>query len=137
MGRDDEARQRCLRRFAEEHASNLTSGRGPRVDARTPITVPDGIGAAFDGWFAGDDGKGPDNASLAAIGLHAGRVPAFRALLAEAGGDLPRFYARARAAEPNAERNGRLEGLAPTPAASPAATRVAVTGTAAARAAPQ
>lgn len=70
--------------------------------------------AAFDRWFAGYEGRGVNNASLAAIGLYDTKVPAFRALLTEVGGDLPRFYERARvlAAQPRDERNRILAALA-------------------------
>lgn len=69
--------------------------------------------AAFDRWFAGYEGKGVNNASLVAVGLYDGKLPAFRALLAEVGGDLPAFYARARvlAAKPRAERDQILADL--------------------------
>jgi predicted aminopeptidase len=75
--------------------------------------------AGFDRWFAGDGGKGPNNASLAAIALYTARVPAFRALIAEEHGDMPRFYDRVRAlaALPVRERDAaldRLAGVAPT-----------------------
>lgn len=49
--------------------------------------------SAYDGWFA----IGPNNASLAAVGLYSQKVPEFQALLAAEGGDLPRFYARVKA----------------------------------------
>lgn len=52
--------------------------------------------AGYDRWFAGYDGKGPNNASLASVALYTAEVPAFRTLLEEAGGDLPRFYARVK-----------------------------------------
>lgn len=70
--------------------------------------------AAYDRWFAGPDGRGPNNASLAAVGLYDDRAPAFRALLRGAGGDLRTFYAKAReiAALPRAERDALLDGLA-------------------------
>lgn len=70
--------------------------------------------AAFDRWFAGFEGRGVNNASLAAIGLYDTKVPSFRALLAEVGGDLPRFYehARALATLPREERNRALAALA-------------------------
>ena len=41
--------------------------------------------------------KGPNNASLAAVGLYSRKVPEFQALLAAEGDDLPRFYARVKA----------------------------------------
>jgi predicted aminopeptidase len=47
--------------------------------------------AAYDRWFAGYEGRGPNNASLAAIGLYDDQLPAFRVLLADVGGDLPAF----------------------------------------------
>jgi predicted aminopeptidase len=62
--------------------------------------------AGYDRWFA----QRPNNASLAAISLYTDRVDSFRALLADTGGDLPRFYARVRelAALPKAERDAAL-----------------------------
>ena len=53
--------------------------------------------AGYDRWFAGGSNKGPNNASIASVALYTGQVPAFRALLAEDDGDLPRFYARIKA----------------------------------------
>jgi predicted aminopeptidase len=61
----------------------------------------------YDKWF----GDWPlNNAKLLAVTLYADRVPAFAALLAQSGGDLPRFYARVRslAQLPQAERDPRL-----------------------------
>jgi predicted aminopeptidase len=62
--------------------------------------------SAYDYWF----GQGPNNASLAAVGLYTQKVPEFQALLAAEGGDLPRFYARVKelAALPKAERETAL-----------------------------
>lgn len=45
----------------------------------------------FDQWFKHG---GLNNAKLAAVALYADRVPAFKALLAQAAGDWPRFYER-------------------------------------------
>jgi predicted aminopeptidase len=69
--------------------------------------------AAYDRWFAGHDGQGPNNASIAAVALYDDKVPAFRALLAQEGGDLPAFYGRVRAlaAKPKAERDAALAVL--------------------------
>ena len=77
--------------------------------------------AGYDRWFAGDGGAGPNNASLASLGLYTDGLPAFRALLAKEKGDLPRFYARVRelAALPKAERRAALAPLA-SPEARPA-----------------
>ncbi len=81
--------------------------------------------AGYDRWFAGADGAGPNNASIGSVALYTGRVPAFKALLDEAGGDLPRFYARVKAlaAVPRAERDavlaaasGRHPGMPPVAA---------------------
>ena len=44
--------------------------------------------SGYDRWF----GQEINNAVLASIGLYHQRVPAFEALLAAEGGDLPRFY---------------------------------------------
>jgi predicted aminopeptidase len=66
--------------------------------------------SAYDYWFA----QGPNNASLAAVGLYTQKVPQFRALLAVEGGVLPRFYARVKtlAALPKAEREPALAAAA-------------------------
>lgn len=75
-----------------------------------------GGSAAYDSWFA----QGPNNASIAAVGLYTQKVPQFQALLAAEGGDLPRFYARVKvlAALPKAERDTALAGVALPPASS-------------------
>lgn len=71
--------------------------------------------AGYDRWFA----QRPSNAAIAAVGLYTDRVPAFRELLRECGGDLPLFYARVRklAAEGMTERDRQLDVLAATAAA--------------------
>jgi predicted aminopeptidase len=85
--------------------------------------------AGFDHWFAGYDGHGPNNASIVSIALYDDKVPAFRALLAQCGGDLPVFYARVRelAAMPKGERDrdlARLIDPGSTRAGAGLATRV-------------
>ena len=52
----------------------------------------------------------PNNAVLASFATYTQKVPAFERLLADAGGDLERFYARVRelASLPRAEREARL-----------------------------
>jgi predicted aminopeptidase len=82
------------------------------------------------GGFAGFDrfmAQGPNNALLASIAIYSKRVPAFQALLAEHGGDLPRFYAAVRelARLGKAERTARLEAMAPVVADAAAATGAA------------
>jgi predicted aminopeptidase len=67
--------------------------------------------AGYDRWFAQPLG----NAHLASVAIYTQRVPAFEALFVQNGSDLPRFYAAVRelAALPPAERNRRLDALAP------------------------
>jgi predicted aminopeptidase len=74
---------------------------------------------AYDNWFA----QGPNNASLAAVGLYTRKVPEFAALLAAEGGDLPRFYARVKAlaGTPKIERDAMLAKFVPTVAAGQSA----------------
>jgi predicted aminopeptidase len=68
---------------------------------------------AYDYWFA----QGPNNASLAAVGLYTQKVPLFQALLAAEGGDLARLYARVKALAglPKAERDTALAAAASSP----------------------
>jgi predicted aminopeptidase len=65
---------------------------------------------AYDYWFA----QGPNNASLAAVGLYSQKVPQFQALLAAEGGDLARLYGRVKALAglPKAERDTALAAAA-------------------------
>jgi predicted aminopeptidase len=72
--------------------------------------------AALERWFA----AGANNAGIAAAGLYDDRVPAFAALLAAEGGDLPGFYGRVKAlaALPRPERDGAL-AAAPARVAGP------------------
>jgi predicted aminopeptidase len=65
--------------------------------------------AGYDRWFAGK----LNNAHLASIAVYTGLVPAFQALLAEASGELKRFYARVKeiAAMPEDKRRVVLERL--------------------------
>ena len=72
---------------------------------------------AFDRWFAG----GANNAGIVSAGLYTDRVPEFAALLAEEGGNLPRFYERVKAlaAMPKAERDLALATAGHRPGATP------------------
>ncbi|MEP6997156.1 MAG: aminopeptidase, partial [Betaproteobacteria bacterium] len=76
---------------------------------------------AYDNWF----GQGPNNASLAAVGLYTRKVPEFAALLAAEGGDLPRLYARVKvlASLAKPERDAALAKFAPTVAVGQSARR--------------
>jgi len=69
--------------------------------------------SGYDRWFAQPLG----NAHLASVAIYTQRVPAFEALFVQNGRDLQRFYAAVRdlAALPVAERNRRLDALAPLP----------------------
>ncbi len=74
--------------------------------------------AGYDRFFA----QGPTNPQLAAVGAYNDLLPAFREMLAQAGGDLPAFYAAVRtlSALPRAERDARLRALGGRPAAGDA-----------------
>jgi predicted aminopeptidase len=56
-----------------------------------------------------------NNAHLASVAAYEALVPAFRALLAREGGDLPRFYAavKALAALDKPQRDRELAALTP------------------------
>lgn len=71
-----------------------------------------GGSTAYDYWFA----QGPNNASLASVGLYTQEVPQFQALLAAEDGDLGRFYARVKvlAALPKTERDTALAAAGST-----------------------
>jgi predicted aminopeptidase len=73
--------------------------------------------AGYDRFFA----AGVNNANLASVAAYTALVPAFQALLAQEGGDLPRFYAATKrlAQLPRGERLAALERLAPALAVSP------------------
>ena len=75
--------------------------------------------AGFDRWFSGYDNRGPNNASIASIALYTERVPAFRALIAAAHGDLPAFYAKVRAlaALDRGARDAALDAVSGMPVA--------------------
>jgi predicted aminopeptidase len=65
--------------------------------------------AGYDRWFAGTI----NNATMASVGLYLDGLPAFRALLADNGEDLQRFYGAVRtlAALPQDRRGARLASL--------------------------
>jgi len=82
--------------------------------------------AIYDGWFA----QGPTNASLAAVALYTSKVPLFRALLAQEGGDFPRFYARVKELSrlPRPIRDQALEAAHPEGASAATAGGAEVAG---------
>jgi len=134
--RADPALERAYRQHAERRRAFVALLRRHK-DALQRVYAPPvsdaekrvGKAAVFDalradyrvlkeGWggFAGYDRffeAGLTNAQLAAVGAYNDLLPAFRALLAREGGDLPRFYAAVRelAALPKAERADRLQLL--------------------------
>jgi predicted aminopeptidase len=67
--------------------------------------------AGYDRWF----GQEINNATLASVGIYSRLVPAFQALLAQHGGELPRFYAAVKelAALDRDARQARLARLLP------------------------
>ena len=67
--------------------------------------------AGYDRWFE----QKPNNAQVASVAIYTQLVPAFEALLAREGGDLPRFYAAVRelAALPTERREASLRALSP------------------------
>jgi predicted aminopeptidase len=73
--------------------------------------------AGYDRWFA----KPLNNAHIASVSVYTQFVPAFEALLAGSGGNLPEFYRRVRelAGQPPAQRAAALAAL--MPAAGPQA----------------
>ncbi len=72
--------------------------------------------AGYDRWFE----QAPNNALVVSVGIYNQRVPAFQALLAREGGDLPRFYEAVRklARMSKPERTAALDGLMPRTAAA-------------------
>jgi predicted aminopeptidase len=114
---------RALVRSARDELAALYASGAPEADQRAGKAAVfasmraeyermkagwDGI-PAFDRWFA----AGANNAGIAAAGLYADRVPAFAALLAAEGGDLPRFYERVKelAARTKVERDLALANV--------------------------
>jgi predicted aminopeptidase len=77
--------------------------------------------AGYDRWFE----QPLNNARLVSVGTYRDRVPAFQALLRQAGGDLENFYRQAAAIArlPEGERGARLTELAG--ATPPAAAEIA------------
>lgn len=79
-------------RLAALYRSGLAAD-AMRAQKRTELDALQPVLAQFPGF----EGQAPNNAVLASLATYADLVPAFERLLAEAGGDLPAFYARAKA----------------------------------------
>ena len=97
----DAKRAAKVSEFAALHAGYEATKR----DTASPLFGYPG----YDRYFA----QALNNANLAAVATYTQRVSAFAKLLAEAHGDLPRFYQAVRelAQLPVAERNARLDRL--------------------------
>ena len=107
----------------EVYASNATDVEKRERKAQAFAGMRDGYERAkagepglsgYDRWFDGIGGGGPNNASISSVALYTGQVPAFKALLAAEGNDLPRFYARVKvlSAMAKRERDGTLAAAA-------------------------
>ena len=94
------AKTRILERLAGEYGALKATWNLGEAQAR-----------AYDDFVL----KDLNNAKLASIATYTQRVGQFTALLADAGGDLPKFYSAVRrlAALDKAERNRQLDQLAP------------------------
>jgi predicted aminopeptidase len=120
-GREDDAarvsearaRRAGFERAIEEARARLRALYARRLDAVEMRREKRAALAPLGPWLArlrGFEGAEANNALLAAYATYADKVPAFERLLHEAGGDLPRFYARVRelAQLPRAERDALL-----------------------------
>jgi predicted aminopeptidase len=107
--------ERCRARLAALYASDASNDEKRRGKAaifdqlRSEYEAAKaswGGYAGYDAWFA----QPLNNARVASVAAYTGLVPQFDALLARAGGDLPRFYAVVRrlAALPKRDRLVRL-----------------------------
>jgi predicted aminopeptidase len=92
---------------AEKLAAKARALADLQADYRNLRDVRWGGYSGYDRWFAG----GVNNAMLASVGLYLDDVPAFQAILAQHGGDLPRYYDAVRKISrlPADERRARLD----------------------------
>lgn len=107
--------ERCRARLEALYASAAPDDEKRRGKAALFADLQDEYAAARDAWhgYSGYDAwfaQPLNNAHVASVTTYTRLVPAFEALLARLGGDLPRFYAAAKAlaALPRAERETRL-----------------------------
>ena len=115
----------CAKRpgWSPEALSSALTGRSHRSKegkARLFAALKGDYAALRQSWdgYSGFDrffDQGANNALLASIATYSVKVPAFRALLAQQGGEFPAFYREVRrlAALPVAERDAALARLAP------------------------
>ena len=106
-------------RLAAFYAQAIEAEKKREGKARLLAGMIEDYGRLKAGWggFSGFDrifAQGANNALLASVTAYTERVPAFRALLAGKGGDLPAFYAEVRelARLDKPARDARLAGLA-------------------------
>ncbi len=103
-------------RLQSYYAQELPEAERRAGKAKILVELARGYGELKQSWggFAGFDrfiSQGANNAMLASIAAYNGKLPAFRALLKNQGGDLPVFYREVKrlAALPRAERDAALE----------------------------
>ena len=103
-GPDDDAR-----RAAKRAALSATAADYERLKAGWRLTPAET--RAYDDWVL----KDLNNAKLGSIATYTERVAQFSALLRGAGGDMSEFFSQVKtlAARPKAEREMRLDALAP------------------------
>ncbi len=109
-------RQKLARFYAEDHSLDEKRRGKTRLFDELKAEYA-GLKAEW-GGFTGYDrwlGNQPNNATLASVALYTELEPAFRALLAREGDDLPRFYTsvKALAKEPKEARDAKLAVLMP------------------------
>jgi predicted aminopeptidase len=99
--------------LAEAKLADKTEAFAAMKDAFERAKAAEPGMAGYGRWFAGYENRGANNANLASVALYTAQVPAFRALLAQEGDDLPKFYARVKevAAMPKDERDALLAAL--------------------------
>lgn len=107
--------QKYRRELEEVYASAASDERKRAAKAEVFGALAGEYGDLMKSWggFKGYDrwlGEQANNASLVSIAVYTQQVPAFQALLAKVGGDLPRFYTQVKqlADLPKNERSTRL-----------------------------
>jgi len=114
-----EHRRRLAENFARDIGDEAKRARKREILAELQLAYQR-VKAEKWGGFAGYDrffNRELNSAHLAAVGAYNDLVPAFEALLAREGGDLPRFFVAVRqlADQPRAQRDAVLRAMAPEP----------------------
>ena len=115
-------RSKLAQAFAAETGDEVKRARKREVFAQLQDEYQRVKTQRWDG-FAGYDrffDRELNSAHLAAVGAYNDLVPAFEALLAREGGDLPRFYTATQrlAALPRVERDAALRSMVPASASA-------------------